>query len=100
MFVMKAVFPLAPGAGGRCGQAGSLLVQVATKAALNFAPWYKPDCCVGGGVAQWVERRDSRAKRPEVRTPSGALEQFVSVFLSQKCCADSLSIPVWITYAR
>ena len=40
------------------------------------------------GVAQLVQRR-TRDQRPKVRTPSesGAQEQFVTVFLSQKCCA-------------
>ena len=41
----------------------------------------------GNGVARLVE-----IQRPEVQTPSEAQEKFVRVFLSQKCCADSLSV--------
>ena len=37
-------------------------------------------------------------QRPEVRALSGAQEEFVRIFPSQKCCADSLS--VYIIYSQ
>ena len=45
-------------------------------------------------VAQLLERR-IKIRSPEVRTPSGAQQKIVRVFMIQKYCADSL--PVCLT---
>ena len=39
------------------------------------------------GWLSWYSVR-LQTQRPEVRTPPGAQEQFVRVFLSQECCAE------------
>ena len=46
----------------------------------------------GDGMAQLVEALDSRSKlRPEVQTRQEH-KNLKNVFLSKKCCADSLSV--------
>ena len=54
-------------------------------------PVYVLTCVVCNGVAQLVERR---IRDPKTRgsNPSRAQEQFMRVFPSQKCCADSLLV--------
>ena len=48
------------------------------------------------GVMGWLSWYSVRLEiqRTEVQFLSGAQEKFVRVFLSQKCCADSLSVSV------